>query len=128
MNNSGLAVARLVTPADLDKLLVVHDDVALPLGTWRLSYESGSGGHNGLRSLESALCTKQFTRLRIGIAPVNQATLQTVRPAGDKLAQFVLGHFSASELAALTPLLESFLALVNTYVGSGRVATMNQYN
>jgi PTH1 family peptidyl-tRNA hydrolase len=128
MNNSGLAVAKLLASSDLAKLLVVHDDVALPLGTWRISFESGAGGHNGLLSLESALKTNQFTRLRIGIAPINQETGQAVRPTGDTLAQFVLGNFSSNELSKLEPLLESLADLLAVYIREGTAAVMNKYN
>jgi len=88
MNNSGRAVQLLTThyklrPADV---LIVHDDLDLELGTLRLSFASGSAGHNGVQSIIDTLGTKDFWRLRVGIGPK--------RGAADK---FVLKPFSRTE-------------------------------
>lgn len=98
MNLSGEAAAALVSfyklsPADV---IVVHDELDLPLGTARLSTDSGAAGHNGVASVIAHLGTKAVTRIRIGIRPE--------RPYGDG-AEFVLGRFGAEERAALAPVL-----------------------
>lgn len=90
MNDSGRVVRAAldyykVTPNDL---LVVHDDIDLPFGRLRLQVAGGSGGHNGIRSVESALGTKDFSRLKVGVG----------RPPGSQdPADFVLRPFSKGE-------------------------------
>ncbi len=69
MNNSGLAVLRIsqfykIAPSEI---LVIHDDVDLPFGKLRVSFNSSSGGHNGIKSIISSLGTQKFIRLRVGI-------------------------------------------------------------
>jgi PTH1 family peptidyl-tRNA hydrolase len=98
MNLSGESVSAAASffkiPAG--KILVVHDELELPLGTAALKFSGGLGGHNGLRSLKSSLGTADFWRLRLGIG----------RPNHDDIAAWVLSDFSAEEV----PLLEEVLA------------------
>ena len=90
MNESGRAVAGLasyfkIVPADI---LVIHDDIDLPFGKLRLQVGGGSGGHNGIKSVESAFGAREFSRLKIGVG----------RPPGSQdPADFVLRRFSKSE-------------------------------
>ena len=72
MNNSGTAVKSLYTKykiLDTRYLILVHDDIDLPVGTIRISTNSGSAGHKGIDSIINAIGTKNFTRIRIGILP-----------------------------------------------------------
>jgi PTH1 family peptidyl-tRNA hydrolase len=90
MNESGRVVRSAldyykVAPADL---LVIHDDIDLPFGRLRLQVGGGSGGHNGIRSVESALGTKEFSRLKVGVGRP---------PASQDPADFVLRQFSKKE-------------------------------
>jgi PTH1 family peptidyl-tRNA hydrolase len=89
MNNSGESVGELarffkIEPKDI---LVVHDELELPLGTVSLKWAGGLGGHNGLRSIESVSGTRDFWRLRFGIG----------RPAHDDIAGYVLSDFLPAE-------------------------------
>lgn len=97
MNNSGEAVKSVLAyfkapPADL---LVVHDDSDLPLGRFKLSFGQGSAGHKGVESIQKALRTKNFWRLRLGIRP---ASLLGRRA---KAGEFVLKKISPHGLKAL---------------------------
>jgi peptidyl-tRNA hydrolase, PTH1 family len=87
MNLSGGALvqyARRPFWAAANDLLVLTDDVAIPVGTWRLRAEGGAGGHNGLKSIQQALGTQQYPRLRIGVGDPD-------RPPGGPLSEYVLG-------------------------------------
>lgn len=98
MNKSGESVRYLVNKKDMepDKLIVVYDDVDLPIGDIKVSFGRGSGGHNGVASVIQALGTKDFTRIRIGVA--SKGLFGTVkRPSGEKLSGHVLGKFSKRE-------------------------------
>lgn len=90
MNDSGSAVVSVLAyfKADVGDLLVIHDDIDLPFGRLRLQVGGGSGGHNGIRSLERSLGTKEFSRLKVGVG----------RPPGSMdPADFVLRTFSKTE-------------------------------
>jgi PTH1 family peptidyl-tRNA hydrolase len=89
MNNSGESVAELsrfyrIPP---EEILAVHDELELPFGTFSLKFSGGLGGHNGLRSMEKHLGTRDYARLRIGIG----------RPDHSDIAGYVLSDFSRSE-------------------------------
>jgi len=123
MNRSGDAVARLRSAPGFDPtrdLLVLVDDLALPLGTFRLRAQGSAGGHNGLRSVEDALGTGEYARLRIGIGPVPDGV--------DDQAQFVLERFAREELAVLADLLPDLADAVECWLDEGIEQAMNRYN
>jgi len=103
MNNSGQAVKALVnyyglTPDDLkDRLLIIHDELDLPLGQTRWSQDSRSAGHKGVQSIIDCLGTQNFNRWRIGIKSPHLIT-------PDKTIDYVLSNFSDSELKKLQTL------------------------
>src|SRR6185437_9734408 len=89
MNRSGAALAPLRALSGFDPathLLVLVDDVALPIGKFRLRGAGSAGGHNGLKSIEGSLQRQDYARLRIGVGPKP--------PEVDDLADFVLGEFA----------------------------------
>jgi PTH1 family peptidyl-tRNA hydrolase len=125
MNLSGGALAPYVkkpfwSPAT--DLLVVVDDVALPLGTVRLRAAGSAGGHNGLKSVEHALKTRDYPRLRIGIAPEGR------QQGGEGLADFVLGPFGKQERAVILDRMPAITEAVETWLRDGITAAMNAYN
>jgi PTH1 family peptidyl-tRNA hydrolase len=103
-------------------LLVVVDDVELPFGKLRLRASGSAGGHNGLKSVEHALGTREYPRMRIGIAPSD--------PHGDRgnLADFVLDRFSKVEEAQMKEQLPIAERAVETWLSEGISATMNKFN
>lgn len=123
MNGSGLSVARWVaaTGCPVEAVLVVHDDLDLPLGRVRLKRGGGHGGHNGLRSVMDALGGAQFCRLRVGIG----------RPPpefpGD-VASFVLEAFAPSERNELDSLFDRAVDAVIRVVEDGLEVAMNVVN
>ena len=97
MNNSGAAVRKLVSSKKAaEKLVVLHDELDLPLGRVKISFGSSAGGHNGVRSIEKALKTKDYVRVRIGISGAT-AGGKLKRPAPEKITDFVLAKFRAPE-------------------------------
>ncbi len=122
MNRSGDAVADLVSryPIDpADELLVLVDDFALPLGTIRLRARGSAGGHNGLESVEQAV-GQGFARLRIGIGPLPDDI--------DDTADWVLQHFSQSELDELVERVPEMHDAVECWLVEGIETAMNRYN
>ena len=127
MNQSGGAVKKLAEETEADSLLIVHDEVALPLGTMKLSYGRGAGGHNGVSSIVAALDHRDFLRLRVGIAPTNWLG-RMVRPSGDTLADFVLAPFKKREEEKLISLSTKAKEIIETVVKEGRQMAMNRFN
>jgi PTH1 family peptidyl-tRNA hydrolase len=103
-------------------LLVVSDEVALPIGTYRLRASGSAGGHNGLRSIEGALDSQAYARLRIGIGPSLDPGL------GRDLSQFVLGGLSRAEQRTIAELQPTFEQIVDLWVREGALAAMNAFN
>jgi PTH1 family peptidyl-tRNA hydrolase len=128
MNASGGAVAKLVPRAEAEHLLVLYDDVDLPLGEVRVSFGRGDGGHNGIRSVAASLGTKDFARLRIGIAKKHFWSGTPVRPKGDELASYVLGAFSAKEETLLLAQKEKIAEIITLFVKEGLTPVMNRFN
>lgn len=129
MNDSGTAAAKLVPSArDAAKLIVVYDDIDLPLGSVRISFGRGSGGHRGVASVAHALGTKDFVRIRVGVAPVS--FFGAVRkPAGeDRVVRFLLGRMRPRELRTLEKLAPRVSEMIETIVTHGVHEAMNRYN
>ncbi|MEA2020422.1 MAG: aminoacyl-tRNA hydrolase [Patescibacteria group bacterium] len=105
MNSSGEAVAEIVREKsiDLDNLLVIHDDLDLGLGDYKLQKYRGAAGHNGVQSIIGSLGTKNFWRLRLGIGLPSQ---------GIDAADYVLALFSDKELNMVKSLTENELVAV----------------
>jgi PTH1 family peptidyl-tRNA hydrolase len=123
MNRSGAVLAPLRALSGFDpaaQLLVLVDDVALPVGKFRLRGAGSAGGHNGLKSIEGALQRQDYARLRIGVGPV---------PADvDDLADFVLAPFPAEERRLLDDLLDPMADAVECWVEHGIERAMATYN
>ncbi len=121
MNLSGQAVAALMRfyKIPLDKVLVAHDDIDLPLGTIRIRPGGGSGGQKGLASTIEKLGTQDFPRMRIGIG----------RPSGSQeAAGYVLQEFSNSDEKVLQNVLPQAVEAIKVFVADGLEAAMTRYN
>ncbi|MEW6730886.1 MAG: aminoacyl-tRNA hydrolase [Acidobacteriota bacterium] len=113
MNLSGQAVSALVARYSVNvtnELLIVSDDVALPIGRLRLRAQGSAGGHNGLKSIIAELGTQQFPRLRLGIQPEQQI---------EDLANFVLTKFAASERDIVEAMLTRAEEAINIWLAEG---------
>jgi PTH1 family peptidyl-tRNA hydrolase len=123
MNNSGTAVAGAVSSTGIsaDRVLVVVDDVALPLGTIRIRPGGSDGGHNGLASVIEALGTTDVPRLRLGIAG-------TPPPAGEDLAAFVLSRFTQEEEQQVRAMITRAADACQLFAERGLADAMNMFN
>lgn len=121
MNDSGGPVKALMSFYDVavEHLVVVHDELDLPLGRLRIKRGGGDNGHNGLRSIRSALGTGDFTRVRLGIG----------RPPGRQdPAEFVLKAFSSAERAEASVMAEEGADAVEELLTRGLAAAQNAFN
>jgi PTH1 family peptidyl-tRNA hydrolase len=124
MNLSGLAVRELVEEFDVqrDNLLVLYDELALPLGTLRVRAGGSSGGHNGARSVNGALGSEEWSRIRIGVGP------DGVETASRRGKDYLLTPMRKKELAVLDEVLDRVADAVETVIASGLGAAMNRWN
>jgi len=123
MNRSGAAVAPLRSLPGFDPaadLLVLVDDYALPIGRYRLRGAGGTGGHNGLKSIEGVLHRQDYARLRIGIGPLPPEVFDP--------ADFVLSGFTAEERGILDGLLEAMAEAVECWMNEGIERAMTRFN
>jgi PTH1 family peptidyl-tRNA hydrolase len=129
MNHSGKAVAKIVkTKKAAEKLIVVYDDIDLPLGSMKISYNKSSGGHRGLESIIKSLKTKEFTRVRIGIAPTTPGG-KLKKPQGEKaVLDFILGKFKPTEMELLKKVFKKVAEAAQVIAEEGREKAMNQFN
>ena len=134
MNNSGKAVAPLIkSKKDLKDLVVIYDDIDLPIGKIKISFNRSSGGHNGLNSVIKALKSEEFVRIRVGISPSKKSArggLAVARkPKGEKaVLEFLLGKFKDSELETIKKLSKKVGEAVTTIFSEGREKAMSLYN
>lgn len=120
MNLSGEVVGRLAhfyeVPAE--GILVIYDDLDLPVGKIRVRPEGGSGGHRGMNSIIQHLSTDAFPRLRVGIG----------RPTHGDPVDYVLGDFAPEERIGIEEAYERAVSAVEIWLAEGIVAAMNRYN
>lgn len=122
MNLSGAAVSALATYYKVkpDHILVIFDDISLPVGRIRIRRDGSAGGHNGIKSIIQSLGTDQFPRVKVGVG---------AKPHPDyDLADWVLSKFSAQEEKALAPALENAAAAALLLMEQGVEKAASAYN
>ncbi len=122
MNLSGMSVRELVAEHQIKPetdLIVIYDELDLPWGAIRVRQRGSSAGHNGMESVIGALGTREFLRIRLGIAPE--------RKIGDG-AKYVLTPFRKGQLKMIDELLENAAEAVNVTVKEGPAKAMNRFN
>lgn len=120
MNDSGTAINDIMNYYNIDEsnILVIHDDLDLPLGIYKIKKDSGDGGHNGIKSIISNIGNKSFNRLKIGIS--NNKSIET--------KNYVLGKFSKNEINKIEMNIEKYREIINSFIEYGIDKTMNIYN
>lgn len=125
MNLSGKAVAPFVKSVKAAKqLLVLHDDLDLPLGTIKMTFGRGSGGHKGVESIMRAIKTKDFARIRIGISAENKKHEVKKVTGEEKVIKHVIGKFKPAEEAALKKVLQKAVKASELFASDGIEAAM----
>lgn len=129
MNLSGKAVLPFVTSEKkAEKLIVIYDDLDLPTGTMKLSFDRSSGGHRGVESIIKAIKTQKFIRFRIGISPVTTAG-KIKKPQGDeKVTARIMGEFKKEELDLLKKQAKKISEAIQTIMSEGLAHAMTKFN
>lgn len=103
-------------------LLVISDEVALPVGTFRVRAGGSAGGHNGLKSIQAALGSQEYARLRIGVGPEDPS-----RRRGD-LSDYVLSDFGKHDEKLIRENMDTLVQLAETWLAEGAQVAMNKFN
>jgi peptidyl-tRNA hydrolase, PTH1 family len=122
MNLSGLSVGQLVAEHQVEvksDLIVIYDELDLPLGTIRIRQRGGTAGHNGMESILGALGTDEFLRIRLGIGPDGKVS---------DGAKFVLTPFRKSQFEVVDEMLDTAALAVEVILKEGLAAAMNRFN
>jgi len=130
MNKSGNSVKKVVTSKKAaERLVVVYDELDIPLGSLKISFSRSSGGHNGVESIIKALGTKDFIRMRVGVSPATSKG-KAKKPKGEKaVLDFLMKDFRKPELEMLKTIFKKITTpALETIVEKGRVAAMNAFN
>lgn len=119
INLSGDVISKYIKyfKIDIKDILVIHDDMDLEIGTFKIKYKGGSAGHNGLKNIESNLKTNEYKRIKIGISKNNI----------DKV-DYVLGKFSSTELSKLNKVIDITYNIIEDFVSLSFENLMNKYN
>jgi PTH1 family peptidyl-tRNA hydrolase len=128
MNLSGIAVQALLRELQVDAkrdLIVIYDEVDLPLGTLRIRERGSSGGHNGVKSISGALGTEEWLRIRIGIAPDADAAAESARR---NRKDYVLTPWRNAQLEVVDEVLDRAARAVETVLAKGAGPAMNEFN
>lgn len=140
MNKSGKAVSAFIKPKTgknkaQENLIVIHDDIDLPIGNIKISYNKGVGGHRGLDSVVKAVKTLEFVRIRVGVSPATSkgkvkkpgADLSPAK-AGEAVIDFILGKFKPKELEILKKEFKTITEAIKTIAVESREKAMSIYN
>jgi peptidyl-tRNA hydrolase, PTH1 family len=127
MNLSGLSVAALLEELGLgiEDMIVLYDELAIPLGTLRIRERGSAGGHNGVKSISGVLGTEEWTRVRIGVGKPPLETGREVKAGG---TSYLLAPMRKQELAALDEVLDQAVRAVEVVLTKGVSAAMSEFN
>lgn len=120
MNESGVSVAYLVKKYDIEpeNIMIIHDELAVPLGEVKVSYNKGTGGNNGVESIHQSLGTKEYVRVRVGIQPTHQVNAK----------EFVLKKFKEEEKEKVMTLIPHIEKAISVWTEEGREKLLSTCN
>ncbi|MEW5908055.1 MAG: aminoacyl-tRNA hydrolase [Patescibacteria group bacterium] len=128
MNKSGLSLKPIITSEKkAGNLIVVHDDLDIPLGKFKISFGKNSGGHRGVESVIKNIKTKDFIRIRVGISPTTPFG-KLKKPDAKKIIDHILGNFKPKELNILKKVSKKITSAIEIIIKEGLQKAMNLYN
>ena len=129
MNNSGKSVLSFVkNKKQATQTLIIHDDLDLGVGKLKISFNKSSGGQKGVDSIIKSIKTKEFPRLRIGIAPVTPSGKFKKISGEDAVVKHVLSKFKPSELEEIKKLEKNSLKALDLFIEKGHILASNEIN
>ena len=129
MNKSGDAIRKLIkNKKDAKTLVVIHDDLDLPIGRVKISFNKSSGGHRGVESIIKAVKTQEFIRIRVGISKAT-ASGKLKKPIGEEaVGDFIIGKFKKDEMDEMKKISKIIAEALEVLVNEGKDKVMSVYN
>lgn len=129
MNGSGNAVKTLVkSKKSAQNLIVIHDDLDLGLGDFKIVYNRGAGGHRGVKSVQRILGTNEFIRIKVGLSPTTTSG-KVRKPKGDqKVLDFIIGDFRKRELEKLKKVSKDIVSALESIILNGKQLAQTDWN
>lgn len=128
MNKSGTSVKPIITSVKkAEQLIVIQDDLDMPLGKIKILFNRGSGGHKGIESIKRAIKTEAFTRVKIGISPETPSG-KLKKPEGEKLLDFIVGPMKKDELVEMKKVSKKIAEALSMIILQGREKAMGEFN
>ena len=128
MNKSGFTVKDLVgSPKKIEKLIVIQDDLDLPLGSIKIVFNRGSGGHKGIESIVRSIKSEAFVRVRVGICPTTPGG-KLKKPDHTKMLDFIVGEFKKPELDEIKKVGKKVCEALEVLVSESREKAMTNFN
>ncbi len=130
MNKSGQAISYVNKKHKIkpENMIVIYDDLDMPLGTFKIAFNRGSGGHKGLESIKKALKTKEFIRIRVGVLQTTP-TGKLKKPKGEKkVLDFIMKDFKKDEMAKIIKMSKTINEALKSTIADGRITAMNRFN
>lgn len=129
MNKSGESLKKLALSEKKAKsLIVVQDDLDLPIGRFKISFNRGSGGHRGVESIIKVIKTEAFIRIRVGISPLNAKGVAKKPVGGEAVEKHILGKFSEKEMSTLKKVSKNISDAILTIADEGIETAMGKFN
>jgi len=128
MNDSGKALKNIITSKKMaEKLIVVHDDLDLPLGRFKIVFGKDSAGHKGVESVIRNIKTKDFIRIRVGTSPVTPSG-KIRKPPAKKVLAHIIGKFKPKELIIIKKQGKKITSAIEAIISEGLQKAMSLYN
>jgi PTH1 family peptidyl-tRNA hydrolase len=129
MNNSGNAVMQVINDKKkLKNLVVIYDDLDLPIGSLKISFNRSSGGHNGLESVIKRVKSQEFVRIRVGVCPLTPSGKQKKPKGEEAVKKFLLGPLKEDELKEIKKLSKTITEILITLSSDGKDKAMSVFN
>jgi len=130
MNNSGNAVlcAKDFRKTPVKNIIVIYDDIDLPLGSYKISFNRSSGGHNGLESIIKKIKSREFVRIRIGISPETPSGKLRKPKGAAAVLKFLLGKYKEDELKELKKVSKKVAEIIEMITSESKEKAMSVYN
>ncbi|MEX0931279.1 MAG: aminoacyl-tRNA hydrolase [Candidatus Paceibacterota bacterium] len=127
MNNSGKSVKKLQgSKKKIEQLIVIADELDLGLGSAKMTFNRGSGGHKGVESIIRSVKSEAFVRVKVGISPATPKG-KVKKPSGDKIVHdFIIGDFKKKEIEAITAVGKDIISAIKTLITEGREKAIQQ--
>ncbi|MCF7843279.1 aminoacyl-tRNA hydrolase [Candidatus Gracilibacteria bacterium] len=128
MNESGKTISEYFRYHEGRELVIIYDDKDLAFGKLRISHDRGDGGHNGVKSVIESLGTKEFIRIRIGIAHKDTDGKEIKSLHGEEVQGYVMGQISEDEMESLKGISMQLVGAIKTITEEGYQKAMERYN